>query len=119
MELCKRWKLVKAPLSYRHSMIEEIWIDIHDYGIVTVYDTANHSSGKYTVNDDMLHIKCKWWTQRARLWNTEDEFKEADIVDEFILKLIKDPFRYELRDNKLIAFYNDQEYEFEWINSKN
>lgn len=52
-------------------MIEEICLKIGADGKVFVFDTANHGSGKFTVNYNMLHIKCKWWTQRARLWNSK------------------------------------------------
>ncbi len=58
----RRWKLIKAPLACRQSMIENIWMDTRDNGRIIVYDTANHSSGKYIINDNILHIKCKWWT---------------------------------------------------------
>src|SRR5688572_10289668 len=116
-DLCKNWKLVKSPLSCRQSILEEIQLRFRQNGSVEVFDTANSTRGKFTLINEILdkntgtiNMTRSGWTERARLWHTEEELREARNIDLFIHSLIKDPLNYRLNDGILCIYYNDEEY---------
>jgi hypothetical protein len=115
--LLKSWQLIKAPLNCGSSMLKEIQLRFTKEH-ATVCDMANSTSGKYTLvvaNDKSgtINIKYNGWTERGRLWRTDQEWKEAKLVDEFIHSLIRTPFDFKLEDNMLKVYYKGEEYQFE------
>lgn len=113
------WRLVKAPISCRQSILECCWLGFSDNGRISVYDTGNSSSAKYLLADTaedgksgVVIMKCKWWTQRCRLWPSKEERIEAENVDELISSLMRKLVNYELKDDMLILTHEGKECQF-------
>lgn len=113
MSLIKRWRLTNSPLRVSVDMMNEIEINFRSDTNVTVSDTANSSSGTYTIDNNIPTIKCCYWTERARMWDNDEDWKAACVVDKFIHSIINKPIPYDLKDNILTLRYNDQDYQFE------
>lgn len=116
-QLQKHWELVKTPFECRPSILSEIRIIIHDNNRVSVCDTANSTSGTYDIkfNDEttgIITLKTSGWTQRARLWPTSEEYEEGERADNFIAALIRNPIKFELKDDILYVDHKGEKYEF-------
>jgi heat shock protein HslJ len=110
--LFKKWTLTGAPLLCSQDMLEEICITFRENGSASVSDTANSTNGRYQIDDKSITIEGNGWTERGRRWNSEQEQREANLVDNFIHELVSQPFNFELKDNMLIVKHNNNLYHF-------
>jgi len=94
-------------------MLNEIVLHFHGSRVM-VCDTANSSNSTYTINTEknMLTIKSSGWTERARMWDDDAEAEAANLVDNFIHSVIRNPIPYELQDDLLTLYYNNEKYNF-------
>lgn len=121
-KLYRGWKLVQSPFVCRQYILNEIQLIFDKNGDATVCDAANSTNGKFTIEIDesktntmsgIINICCSMWTLRGRCWDSDEEYKEANIVDNFIHSLIKNPIKFELSSNdSLCVHYDEQKYHF-------
>ena len=116
MSLCKKWRLNLAPINCRYSIFKRVRLIFDEEGRVTIFDTANITGGTYSISGDSITINYRMWTCSGAMWGKEEMYDEAAAADKFIQSLIENPFKYELKDDILIIFYDNQEYQFEEIN---
>ncbi len=119
--LFRRWMLSSSPFQCRPSILNEIRLHFYKDGQVGVSDTANSCCATYqlsltTNSEDCLRGTITFrggdWTERGRIWETDEEDKEADRADKFIENLIRKPIEFKLKDNILNVYYGGEKYQF-------
>ena len=113
MSLCKRWRLNLAPINCRQSIFKRIRLIFDQELRIVALETAGSICGTYTITNDLITIDSdNFWYCRGTMWAEDVMYDEADTANNFIHSLIEKPFKYELKDDMLIVFYDDQEFQF-------